>query len=725
MSTTDSWSPTAEETFETDVLVTIFPSRSRSAVRTSLERHVPAQFPRLGETEPLLAHSAPHVPRKKPFYRARPLWLVPFAVAAALIRGMTLAPRVEIYTQLSCSRLHHSYNHTSTLFDAPFYPESAQSDSFTFFNSSPSTGDGNGDDDPRQLRCSGDPAVQSGAARIQTTFSITMGLLSALTAGWWGHMGERLGRTRVLAIATFGWFLTDLTFILVSTPSSPLFKHGRTLLLIAPIFEGLLGGWSSLQANTSAYISDCTSSGSRAKTFSRFTGVSFLGFSLGPLIGGWIIRHPIAFLSGAPLPGQGPGQGQSVTSVFCIAAMGSFLNFCLMLFIIPESVTREKRDRASRAVPEIAVVSAEGGVNSDGTRKRAIAFVPRIVKDFFSPLAIFLPVPIYIDGSTRKRKDWSLTLLACALFGYLLSAGLYQIKYLYGSLVYSWGPEQLSYYVSFMGGGRALFLLFVFPLVISIFKPKPDLPQTLAVPVPGGKPGKPKPTKAHLARELKFDLRLTRISLCIDILANASIVLAPAPTYQQHLFTSSGGDTDAQFRSSQALFVVASWIASWGAGLIPAVHSLALCIVQARAMLEAAATSDSENASAAPALDSGTGELFGALAVLQATGQMILGPLLFGVVYSGTVGTYPKAVFCTALGILFVALTATMLVRSPLPLTENKGKSPAVPGTRRRNGNGVAEEARGRSRRSKDLGYGSTSEAGSPPEQGPSASGSN
>lgn len=40
---------------------------------------------------------------------------------------------------------------------------------------------------------------------IMTT---TMGLLSALTTGWWGHFGERFGRTKVLAGSTLGLFLT-------------------------------------------------------------------------------------------------------------------------------------------------------------------------------------------------------------------------------------------------------------------------------------------------------------------------------------------------------------------------------------------------------------------------------------------------------------------------------------------------------------------------------------
>lgn len=150
-------------------------------------------------------------------------------------------------------------------------------------------------------------------------------------------------------------------------------------------------------------------------------------------------------------------------------------------------------------------------------------------------------------------------------------------------------------------------------VVISTFKPKSSLPK--AQPVAGVKPAKPKPTKAHLAREIKFDLRLTRISLCIDILANTAIVLAPAPSYRMHLQLATAPASDAQFRNSQALFVISSWLAGWGAGLMPAVQSLALCIVQARALLE------TESGDAPAVIDTGTGRLFGALAMLQATGN--------------------------------------------------------------------------------------------------------
>ena len=78
------------------------------------------------------------------------------------------------------------------------------------------------------------------------------------------------------------------------------------------------------------------------------------------------------------------------------------------------------------------------------------------------------------------------------------------------------------------------------------------------------------------------------------------------------------------FAKSQALFVAASSLTGLGSGVIPAVHSLALCMLQVRT-LDAAACRDSEDANSVESKEEGTGALFGAFAVLQAVGQMILG----------------------------------------------------------------------------------------------------
>lgn len=148
---------------------------------------------------------------------------------------MTLAPRVQVYTQLSCNAVygHDVYDHTSdnhTLVSsslssasAHFYsaldpagPALLQASTLPLFESGSyvsfsSDEDDEDEPDPRRTpskRCLSDPKVTAGAAKIQTLMVITMGGLSALTTGWWGHYGEQHGRTRVLAASTLGLFLT-------------------------------------------------------------------------------------------------------------------------------------------------------------------------------------------------------------------------------------------------------------------------------------------------------------------------------------------------------------------------------------------------------------------------------------------------------------------------------------------------------------------------------------
>lgn len=123
-------------------------------------------------------------------------------------------------------------------------------------------------------------------------------------------------------------------------------------------------------------------------------------------------------------------------------------------------------------------------------------------------------------------------------------------------------------------------------VLIATFKPKPKPPQ--AIEPSGAQPTQPvKPSAAAIAKEMRFDISLIRGSLIIDLLSHSLVTLSPA-------------------HASQALFVGATAMSSFGAGLVPAANSLALCIMQSRG-------------------EDVTGKLFGAFSVLQAVGQMILG----------------------------------------------------------------------------------------------------
>ena len=121
-------------------------------------------------------------------------------------------------------------------------------------------------------------------------------------------------------------------------------------------------------------------------------------------------------------------------------------------------------------------------------------------------------------------------------------------------------------------------------VVILTFKPK----KPVAVP---GHPVTPAAANAALAEAMRFDKALIGGSLILDLLSHSLVSLSP--------------DNYGPY-SGQALFVGATTLSCFGAGLIPAVNSLALCIMQSRG-------------------ETDTGRMFGAFSLVQAIGQTIVG----------------------------------------------------------------------------------------------------
>jgi hypothetical protein len=150
--------------------------------------------------------------------------------------------------------------------------------------------------------------------------------------------------------------------------------------------------------------------------------------------------------------------------------------------------------------------------------------------------------------------------------------------------------------------------------IIATFKPKPKpkQPKSGSDSTTTANMKKASPTKAHLAREIAFDLSVTRLSFVIDIVSQALVSFAPPPSYSHSL------SLQASSGRSQAMFVLASSLSSFGSGVAPSIQSLALLINQSRVIPEPREEGEEECAVT-------VGRLFGALAVLQAIGQMILG----------------------------------------------------------------------------------------------------
>jgi hypothetical protein len=194
---------------------------------------------------------------------------------------------------------------------------------------------------------------------------------------------------------------SDLAFGFASTTSSRLSHHGYKSLLFASAVEGILGGQATLQAAISAYISDCTSDGSRAHIFSRFLGVSYVGFSLGPTLGALFIRHPLLQIQSF---GGQHRKMQSVTAAFWAAVLFSTINLILASLVIPESLDKTRQRAEQKAGAPVPTMQVESG--------------PK--KRFFAALAIFAPQRRIVNG--RMHEDWSMSWLATGVFLLLLAS---------------------------------------------------------------------------------------------------------------------------------------------------------------------------------------------------------------------------------------------------------------------------------------------------------------
>jgi hypothetical protein len=193
----------------------------------------------------------------------------------------------------------------------------------------------------------------------------------------------------------------EVAFAFASSTSSHLSRHGYKLLLFASIVEGILGGPVTLQAAMSAYLSDCTSDGSRADIFSRFLGVSYVGFSLGPTLGAFFIRHPLPQIQSF---GSHHRKIHSVTAAFWAAILFNSIILILTLLVIPESLNKTRRQVAQKA----------------GAPAPAMENDASLKKRLFAPLAVFAPQRRIVNG--RMQEDWSMPWLATGIFLLLLAS---------------------------------------------------------------------------------------------------------------------------------------------------------------------------------------------------------------------------------------------------------------------------------------------------------------
>ena len=127
-----------------------------------------------------------------------------------------------------------------------------------------------------------------------------------------GNLSDQYGRRPIILISLFG-FAMDYVLLAIAPTIFWLF--------IGRIIAGITGASVS---TASAYIADISTDKDRAKNFGMIGAAFGIGFIIGPVVGGFLGQY------GSRVP-------------FYAAAILCFLNFLYGFFILPESLSQEKR----------------------------------------------------------------------------------------------------------------------------------------------------------------------------------------------------------------------------------------------------------------------------------------------------------------------------------------------------------------------------------------------
>lgn len=148
--------------------------------------------------------------------------------------------------------------------------------------------------------------------------------------------------------------------------------------------------------------------------------------------------------------------------MFVIAITFSLVNIFLA-FVMPESRNKQRKPVETPAGLEPALGADEEEAEADvrslsptlsssrpilesvpcstsfvEVRPQSPTHLGRIV----SPFAVFLPQTRY-STTGKRRTDYSMTLLGGGLFAYLVSCGIYPMKFLYAEHTFGWGAEEV------------------------------------------------------------------------------------------------------------------------------------------------------------------------------------------------------------------------------------------------------------------------------------------
>jgi DHA1 family tetracycline resistance protein-like MFS transporter len=238
----------------------------------------------------------------------------------------------------------------------------------------------------------------AGAAQIMGVFGAVWALMQLVFAPIFGNLSDRYGRRPVLLVVLFGLAFDYLVMALAPNIG---------WLFVGRVISGITASSGSAAG---AYVADISTPEDRARNFGRFQAAANAGILLGPALGGFV---------GAWDP----------RAPFWIAAALAFANGLYGCFIVPESLSHERRApfrwRRANPIGAVALLLSVKGLLG----MAAILFVAQFAGSSFNSIFQFY---------THYRYGWGPPQIALLLMG--LGGGNILIQ----SLVSGWAARRLG-----------------------------------------------------------------------------------------------------------------------------------------------------------------------------------------------------------------------------------------------------------------------------------------
>jgi MFS family permease len=283
--------------------------------------------------------------------------------------------------------------------------------------------------------------VQKHVATFMLVMNLCTGLLSAYVAPRLGHLSDRYGRRRLLALASCGGLLGEaITILAAKFPQTVDYRW----LILGSVFDGMTGSFTAGNILSQSYTSDCTPPSKRAVAIGYIHACLFTGLALGQFLGGEIVKFT-----------------GSLISIFYVCIVAHFTFIVFVGFVIPDSLSKKK---------QLAARERHRKEEEERKARPRSWFSSVRERNPFAALSVLWPT----EQGTSTRLRLNLVALATCdmiIMGSAMAVG--QVVILYTEFIFDWHTPEASRFIAAVSMVRVIVLMGIFPFINYFFRIRP------------------------------------------------------------------------------------------------------------------------------------------------------------------------------------------------------------------------------------------------------------